>query len=68
MAALKILKDSITSRSYAVTYNETLEEVMWLLSLEKPKNPQKFSKNSKKMQVLSKILIKFVIKKFQANP
>ena len=38
VADVKIFKNkSITSRSHAVTYNQTLEEVMWLLSLEKPK-------------------------------
>ena len=37
--------------NYAVTYFQTLEEVMWLLRLEKPKNRQKTSKNLEKMQV-----------------
>ena len=31
-------KHSITSKSNAVAYHQALEEVMWLLRLEKPKN------------------------------
>ena len=42
-------KHSITSKSYAVTYNQTLEEGMWLLRLEKPKHWQKISKRLKKI-------------------
>ena len=43
-------KHSIASRRYVVAYNQNLEEVMWLLRLEKPK--KKFKK-LEKMQVLS---------------
>ena len=44
-------KHSIASKSYAVTYNQTLEEGKWLSRLEKPKHWQKISKRLKKMQV-----------------
>ena len=37
-------KHSITSRSYAKTYNQTLEEVKWLWRLDKPKNDKKLQK------------------------
>ena len=46
---VKILKkNSITSRNYTVTYHQNLEGAPWLLSLDKPKNRQKFSKTLKK--------------------
>ena len=39
----KMLKNpSITTRNYAVTYYQTLVEVGWPLSLEKPKNDKIF--------------------------
>ena len=41
-------KHSIKSKSNAVTSNQALEEVMWLLRLEKPKKCQQISKNLKK--------------------
>ena len=42
---VKMLKNhSITTRNYAETYYQTLEEVRWLLRLEKPK------KSGKKIQ------------------
>ena len=47
-------KYSNTMRNYIETYCQTLEEVHRLLRLEKPKNRQKFSKNFKKVLVLSK--------------
>ena len=37
-------KHSITSRYYAVTYYQTLEDVPWLLRMEKPKKWKKLSK------------------------
>ena len=40
-------KHSITSKSYAVTYKQTLEEGKWLLRLEKPKHWQKISRLKK---------------------
>ena len=55
IAEIKILKKhSITSRSYALTYIRTLEEVMWLLRLEKPKKNKIFKKLEKKLQVAYK--------------
>ena len=49
MVILNIEKHSITSRGYAVIYNQTLEEVMWLLRLQETKR-QKISKNLIKLQ------------------
>ena len=48
---------SITSINNAVTYYQTLEEVPWLLRLEKPKNFKKFQK------LFYKKLLKLVILK-----
>ena len=56
-------KHSILFRKYTVTYYKTLEDVLWLLMLEKPKNRQKLLKNVKKMKVLLKNSLKFVILK-----
>ena len=50
-------KDSITYTSYAVTYNQTLEEGMWLLRLEKPKQWQKIPKRLKKIKGCRKMWI-----------
>ena len=44
---LKFENNSITSKSYAVTYNQTLDKVMWLLSLKIPKKRLKKFKNLK---------------------
>ena len=40
-------KHSIRSRNCAVTYYQTLEEIPWLLMLDKPKKGQEISKNLK---------------------
>ena len=42
-----IATDNITSRNYAVTLNQTLGEVLWLLRLGKPKKPKSCRKNCK---------------------
>ena len=44
---LNLVKHSFTSRNYAVNYYQTLEEVPWLLRLEKTKNDKNFQKPKK---------------------
>ena len=59
-------KHSITSKRNAVTYNQALEEVMWLLRLAKPKEVKKFQKNLKrKLQVAYQKILKFGMMKVE---
>ena len=50
---MKSSKNSFTSRNYALPYYQTLEEVPWLLSLEKPKYDQ--TKISENMKIIARI-------------
>ena len=56
-AIYRFWKHSITSTNYVLAYQQTLEEVAWLLRLEKPKKWQKLKNGSDEKSVKQKIAL-----------
>ena len=58
---------SLLARNYTTTYCQTLEDVPWLLRLEKPKKRQKFSKNASFIKQMQNFVILKKLKTSMAN-